>query len=249
MEGRDLIVAARRGAGLTQTELAGRLGRAQPTISAWESGKQRPSFEVVFAAVRACGQELTVGLRKGDDSYNALIRGQLRMNATQRISSLTAVRGVDISQIVDDLVGAGTGFVVVGRVAAAAHGWPITLDDCDALIEVVPASLQAFEKAATQLSYEPAGEAQWYLGSRARLVAHEQMLRTHGYVDLARDAESIEIAGAAVRVASLIDLVRIAEGNPESSLRSFVPALWSTLEMVRRRRHEDDVALGTTVAA
>lgn len=38
-----LIKAARADAGLTQVELAARLGVVQSTISAWESGKAKPN--------------------------------------------------------------------------------------------------------------------------------------------------------------------------------------------------------------
>ena len=256
MEGRNLIVAARRGAGLTQAELATRLGRAQPTISAWESGRQRPSFEAVFEAVRACGQELAVGLPNSDDSYNSLIRGQLRLSATERIRSLTETRGIDAPQILADLIDAGIEMVLVGRVAGAVNGWPITLDDLR--IEVVPASLPALRQAAKQLGFEHVndaqwtltgpfadrrlGQAQWILPANGRLIAHEQPPRTRGYADLARTAERLEVAGAPLPVASLIDLIRTAEGDPYSTLRPFVSALWSTLEMTQRVRAEEELA-------
>jgi len=263
MEGRDLIVAARRGAGLTQTELGARLGRAQPTISAWESGRQRPSFEVVFEAVRACGQELAVGLPNGDDSYNSLIREQLRLSATERIRSLTATRGIDTPEILADLIDAGIEMALIGRVAGAVHGWPITLDDLR--IEVVPASLPALQQAAKQLGHEHVndaqwaltgpfadkrlGQAQWVLPAGARLIAHGKPPRTRGYTDLTSTADRQDIAEASLPVASLVDLIRTAEGDPYSTLRPFVSALWSTLEMTRRVRAEELATRNATVAA
>lgn len=245
MEGRDLIIAARRGAGLTQAELALRVGRRQPTISAWENATQRPSFEAVLEAVCACGQELAVGLPKADDSYDALIAGQLRMTATRRITSLTTLRAIDIPQVLADLAGAGGDFVVVGRVAAAAHGWPITLgaaEGRDLLVEVVPASLRALERAVARCGWASVAERRWRLHPAACLVAHEHPPRTSGYRDLSRGAELLQIARAPVRVASLIDLIRIAEGDAHSSLRPYVSALWSTLEIGRRPGRENDVA-------
>lgn len=245
MEGRDLIIAARRGAGLTQAELALRMGRRQPTISAWENATQRPSFEAVLEAVRACGQELAVGLPKADDSYDALIAGQLRMTATRRIASLTTLRAIDIPQVLADLAGAGGDFVVVGRVGAAAHGWPITLgaaEGRDLLVEVVPASLGALEHAVARCGWASVAERRWRLHPAACLVAHEHPPRTSGYRDLSRGAELLQISRAPVRVASLIDLIRIAEGDAHSSLRPYVSALWSTLEIGRRPGRENDVA-------
>ncbi|HZI91643.1 MAG TPA: helix-turn-helix transcriptional regulator [Thermoleophilaceae bacterium] len=245
MEGRDLIIAARRGAGLTQAELALRMGRRQPTISAWENATQRPSFEAVLEAVRACGQELAVGLPKADDSYDALIAGQLRMTATRRITSLTTLRAIDIPQVLADLTGAGGDFVVVGRVAAAAHGWPITLgaaEGRDLLVEVVPASLGALERAVARCGWASVAERRWRLHPAACLVAHEHPPRTSGYRDLSRGAELLQIARAPVRVASLIDLIRIAEGDAHSSLRPYLSALWSTLEIGRRPERENEAA-------
>jgi hypothetical protein len=62
---------------------------------------------------------------------------------------------------------------------------------------------------------------------------------TRGYRDLARDAQSMQIApGVSVRVASLIDLIRIAESSRDRDTRTFVPALWATLEM-RQREPQD----------
>jgi len=37
-----------------------------------------------------------------------------------------------------------------------------------------------------------------------------------------------------VRVASLIDLIRIAEASPDPEERMFVSALWATIERARR---------------
>ena len=53
------------------------------------------------------------------------------------------------------------------------------------------------------------------------------------------DAQSMQIApGVSVRVASLIDLIRLAESSPDAAARSYVPALWATLEM-RQREPQD----------
>jgi len=193
-----------------------------------------------------------VGLPNGDDSYNSLIRGQLRLSATERIRSLTTLSGIDVPMVLSDLVGTGTELMLVGRVAGAAHGWPITLgasDHRDLLVEVVPASLTALKRAAIDLGYEPVeqaqrvvedagykrlGQGQWVLADHVRLIAHEQPGRTRGYADLARNADRFEIGGATLPVAALIDLIRIAEGDPGSVMRPFTAALWSTLEMTRR---------------
>lgn len=237
MEARDLIVAARRGAGLTQTQLAERLGRRQSTISAWESGTQQPAFAAVIAVVDACGQHLAVGLAKADDSYDSLIGGQLRLTATERIGSLTLLADVDVPELLAELADAGARYTLIGRAAAAAHGWPISLDDPDALVELVPASAPDFAMVAERCGYVSLGAGRW-ARDRMTLLEHKQPPRTGGYVDLARGAEVMTIAGTPIRVASLIDLIRILEGDGYSNLRPFGAALWATLEMVRRRERD-----------
>lgn len=237
MEARDMIVAARRGAGLTQTQLAERLGRRQSTISAWENGTQQPGFAAVIDVVDACDQHLGVGLAKADDSYDSLIRGQLRLTATERIRSLTLLADVDVPDLLAELADAGARYTLIGRVAAAAHGWPISLDDPDALVELVPASAPDFAAIAKDCGYVSLGVGRW-ARDRMTLLEHAQPPRTLGYPDLARGAEIMTIAATPIRVASLIDLIRILEGDGYSNLRPFGAALWATLEMVRRRERD-----------
>jgi predicted nucleotidyltransferase/DNA-binding XRE family transcriptional regulator len=54
----ELLRQARRGAGLTQAELAARAGVTQSVISAYESGRRQPSIPVLRRLVEAAGAEL-----------------------------------------------------------------------------------------------------------------------------------------------------------------------------------------------
>ncbi len=204
------------------------LGRKRSTISAWESGTQQPAFAAVIEVVDACGQHLGVGPAKADDSYDSLIRGQLRLTATERIRSLTLLADVGVPELLAELAGAGAKYTLIGRAAAAAHGWPISLDDPDALVELVPASAPDFATMAEHCGYVPLGAGRW-ARDRMTLLEHEQPPRTGGYADLARGAELMMIAGTPIRVASLIDLIRILEGDGYSNLRPFGAALWRRL--------------------
>lgn len=65
--GADLIVEARRRAGLTQRELAERAGTTQSSIARWESGRSEPSFANVIRLLRLCGFVLDVHLELYDD--------------------------------------------------------------------------------------------------------------------------------------------------------------------------------------
>lgn len=60
----DNIKAARERAGLSQTELARRLGIRQPSVCAWEAGKTFPSYPKLIelcAILRVTADELLRG--------------------------------------------------------------------------------------------------------------------------------------------------------------------------------------------
>lgn len=49
------LASLRRGAGLSQKELADQIGTSQPVISMYESGEREPSLKVIFALSKALG--------------------------------------------------------------------------------------------------------------------------------------------------------------------------------------------------
>ena len=59
-EALSALIRARQGAGLTQAQLAKRMGRRQSLISEIESGRRSPRFETLADAARAMGYELRV---------------------------------------------------------------------------------------------------------------------------------------------------------------------------------------------
>jgi transcriptional regulator with XRE-family HTH domain len=61
----DLVLQARVAAGLTQAELAARIGTSQPTIARWESGNQLPSVRSLLRLAEGTGFHLRVSLRDG----------------------------------------------------------------------------------------------------------------------------------------------------------------------------------------
>jgi transcriptional regulator with XRE-family HTH domain len=60
MDAGDAIKRARLRAGLTQHALAARAGTSQATISAYESGRKRPSLETLDRLLGATGARLEV---------------------------------------------------------------------------------------------------------------------------------------------------------------------------------------------
>lgn len=74
MEAGRLIATARQHAGITQTELASRMGTHQSVVARWETGKTQPTFQTVILAVEAAGLEIQVhigGSKAVPESTNA----------------------------------------------------------------------------------------------------------------------------------------------------------------------------------
>jgi len=63
----QIIREARLKAGLTQSQLAERLGRERAQVARWEIGGQEPSFENVVAVVEACGFALNLEIAERTD--------------------------------------------------------------------------------------------------------------------------------------------------------------------------------------
>jgi transcriptional regulator with XRE-family HTH domain len=90
MTGGQIILEARLRAGLTQTELAGRLGRDRAQVARWETGGQEPSFENLRTVVEACGFELRVEIaaHTADPAVDAQLLRSLRQAPQQRLQTL-----------------------------------------------------------------------------------------------------------------------------------------------------------------
>jgi ribosome-binding protein aMBF1 (putative translation factor) len=96
MIGGHLIAEARRRAGLTQAQLAGRIGSHQSVVARWETGRTHPDFDTVVSTLRAAGFELGNSLHHGDQHDLALIRRELTLLPHQRLSGMVdAVRKLD----------------------------------------------------------------------------------------------------------------------------------------------------------
>lgn len=54
------VIAARKRAGLTQTELALRMGTTQPAVTRMESGRVQPSLRTLQRLARATGSRLMI---------------------------------------------------------------------------------------------------------------------------------------------------------------------------------------------
>ncbi|HYO61937.1 MAG TPA: helix-turn-helix transcriptional regulator [Actinomycetota bacterium] len=88
MSGGQLVREARKRAGLTQGELAERLGTTQPVVARWERGTTSPQFRRVVEAIRACGFDLAVNIVTPDDEHRLHIEQNLRVEPVDRLRRL-----------------------------------------------------------------------------------------------------------------------------------------------------------------
>jgi len=86
----SILGEARRGAGVSQRQLAIRTGVAAPAISRIENGHESPSFERFAALMTALGFEPTVELRplSGSEADPVHLAAEVRLSPSQRLESL-----------------------------------------------------------------------------------------------------------------------------------------------------------------
>ena len=86
-----LIREARRLGGLTQAELARRLGTTQSAVSNWERGRETPRVDTLARILEACGFEADLTFRRLDDVDRAQLRENLAMTPAARLASVRNV--------------------------------------------------------------------------------------------------------------------------------------------------------------
>jgi transcriptional regulator with XRE-family HTH domain len=97
MRAAQIIREARLKAGLTQAELAARLGRERAQVARWETGGQEPSFANLAAAVEACGfaLEVAVAERAWTPELDAELQTSVPQAPQQRLQALLERLGRD----------------------------------------------------------------------------------------------------------------------------------------------------------
>ena len=86
--GGELIREARLRAGITQQELAERLGTSQPVIARWEKGHRSPTVDALVRAVRACGLDVAISIVAYDHDHERHIRENLRLSPAERLEKM-----------------------------------------------------------------------------------------------------------------------------------------------------------------
>jgi transcriptional regulator with XRE-family HTH domain len=222
-----MILMARRRARLTQRELAMRLGCRQATIARWERGDRQPAFQDVQDVVGACGLQLDAHLLSEDRSWWPQIAAQLELTPAERVRQLCPSAAlVDVVTMLEALAKTRVPVIVIGELAGALHGWPLVLSG--EAIEVC-ARERAVGSIRQRLSAADAD------ASGRHLVIAETPPATSGYGDLARDAEAVEVAGGIVQVASLLDLLRIADASLDADAHRHALAYAAVLDVQHAR--------------
>lgn len=222
---------ARRRGGLSQRELAERLGCRQATIARWEHGDRQPSFADVQAAAAACSLDLDVHLTREDRSWWPQIAEQLDLAPLDRVRRLSP--SPVLPERIELLARAPAPAIVVGEAAGALHGWPLVLSDGPLELCVRPDATDAVLAALRAGGGHGGGHAD--RGATAVVLVLEPP-GTTGFGDLARSAVTFEVDGGEVRVAGLLDLLRIADASPAPAARRHALAYRAVLDVHRARQ-------------
>jgi transcriptional regulator with XRE-family HTH domain len=215
MRGGDLILMSRRRAGLTQRELAERLGLRQATIARWERGDRRPSFEDAEAAARACGLQIDAHVAVKDRSWWPQIVVQLDLSdPLDRVRRLTPAGSVDLAARLESFAATDPPVIVIGELAGALHGWPLALNAKTIDVCARPGAAPSAAAGITIVGQPPG---------------------TWGYGDLARGAEMMVLGGMPVRVAGLLDLQRIADASSGRDARRHALAIRAVTDVLEAR--------------
>lgn len=84
-----LIREARRRAGLSQAELAARVGTSQPAIARYERARSMPDISTLHRIVQACGLELRLELTERDEQRAAGEDAALERTVEERVLANT----------------------------------------------------------------------------------------------------------------------------------------------------------------
>jgi transcriptional regulator with XRE-family HTH domain len=84
-----LVREARQRAGLTQAELARRVGTSQPAIARYERARAMPDLGTLHRIVEACGFELRLELGEPDAQRESLSRRALERTPEERLEANT----------------------------------------------------------------------------------------------------------------------------------------------------------------
>lgn len=192
-----LLRYARACAGLTQSDLAERVGTTQSAVARLEATDANPRVETLARALHAAGHRLELRVASQPDEVDELaLAARLLLTPAQRLDAFeasahrlatwsaplgvsTAAPALGAAEILRRLATGGVDFVVVGGVAAVLHGsarFPVSLDICFAGDRP---SLAALGTALSGLGARPQEGAGAPLGPGDRRLREFELLVLH----------------------------------------------------------------------
>jgi len=229
----QLIRSARLQAGLTQAELAERLGVPASSIGRWENDTVEPGYSTLRGVLQACGFDLppVLELYEPDQKLDARVEEARGLTPQERLARMLARPRdwpLDPYALLRELEYARVSYVVIGGVARIIHGSDEVTEDLDITPSLRQDNLRRLEEAlealhAHRVDMRPLGieeldaeQEPWVPlvceGGEIHVVACPR--GTRGYDDLRRRANR-EPLGEGLRpaVADPADLVRMLEAH------------------------------------
>jgi transcriptional regulator with XRE-family HTH domain len=237
---RDLIRIARDRSGLSQEQLAARIGKPRSTIARWESGARTPSLESLQEVIDAAGLDLVISLAIADPSLEELVKDQLALAPLRRLGSL--LPAAEVGAVEEGLALVAemeTPAIVVGPVAAVLSGAPQR--PREATVEVVAGDRERFLHELEGRGAKPTDDEdrfndvnrrwRWDLAGGGAIAVVDRLVGAAGYRDLQRSAIDLQIGRHRLAVAAPRDLLRLAEASPDEQDRAYLPGLRALLKL------------------
>jgi transcriptional regulator with XRE-family HTH domain len=89
----EIIREARLLAGLSQYELADRVGVPRQSIARWERGAVEPGFDIVRRLLRACGFDVSLLRYDPDEAVDRRLSGKLQLTPQERVLEMLGEPG------------------------------------------------------------------------------------------------------------------------------------------------------------
>lgn len=231
----QLIRSARLQSGLTQAELAERIGVPASSIGRWENDTVEPGYSTLRRVLQACGFDIppVLELFEPDEKLDALVEQARTLTPQERLARMMTRRrlsSLDPYAMLRELEYRRVSYVVIGGLARIVHGSDEKTENLDITPSLRPDNLRRLEEAlealmAHRVDMRPLGIAEldaerepWVPffceGGELHVVARPR--GTRGYDDVRRRANR-EPLGEGLRpsVADPADLVRMLEAHED----------------------------------
>lgn len=250
---------ARRRAGLTQRQLAAKTGVKQSAIARIESGRVVPRIDTLDRLLEACGEGLYAEKRMGVGTDRTLIRALRGLPAGRRVeenareaAQLASWTGIalpahvaerpepygslDVRRAFDALVRHGVRFIVIGGLAARAHGSPLITHDMDVFYardgDNLARLARALEGLHASLRGAPPGLPN---------VIDERFLRNGLNFTFSTDAGPLDCLGEPAGIGAYAEVERNTVEAAVAGVRVLVASVSDLLRMKRAAGRTKDI--------